>query len=105
VSRERALAAASARTAGSGLRVVYGRVRHARSEGSQALLAELAASARPGRDGPSNPGNVLTPNEMRLQLKLTTYHPNAVASIVPLSVANDCDRGEFLLDGTFSPAI
>jgi hypothetical protein len=49
----------------------------------------------------ANAGYVLTPEEMRLRLEPTRYQPNATASIAPLSVANDCDRGEFLLDGAF----
>jgi hypothetical protein len=38
-------AAASSRTAGSGLRVVYGRVRHARSEGGQGAVAGVGLAA------------------------------------------------------------
>ena len=45
------------------------------------------------------------PTEMRLRLKPTRYQPNTAASIAPLSIASDCDRGEFLLDGTCRPAV
>ena len=53
----------------------------------------------------ANTDYVPTPNEMCLRLELTRCQPNAAASIAPLSVASACDRGEFLLDGTFCRAI